>query len=92
MHTWYICNDSRFLFLIVNKTLPAATPLCAENETEKSRTKKRFLDHGWDSTAIDEKTWEERLARTVGQLANITMGLMVLPVSRNGVFDKVVRR
>ncbi|CAN0489466.1 unnamed protein product, partial [Laminaria digitata] len=49
-----------------------------------------YLDHGWDSTAIDSKTWQERLARTVGQLANITMGLMVLPVSRNGVFEKGV--
>lgn len=50
---------------------------------------KRYKSHGWDSTLVDDKTWQERFARTMGQLANITMGLMVLPVARNGVFEKV---
>eukprot|EP00752_Nemacystus_decipiens_P007965 g7118.t1 len=48
-----------------------------------------YLDHGWGGAAIDSKTWQERFARTMGQLANITMGLMILPVLRNGVFEKV---
>ena len=51
----------------------------------------RYLDHGWGGGAIDSKTWQERLARTMGQLANVTMGLMILPVLRNGVFEKVRR-
>lgn len=55
------------------------------------RTVIRYVDHGWGAAAIDSKTWEERFARTMGQLANVTMGLTILPVLRNGVFEKVRR-
>lgn len=48
-----------------------------------------YFDHGWHSESKTEKTWEERFARTMGQLANLTMGLMIMPVSRNGVWQKI---
>ncbi|CAM9922578.1 unnamed protein product, partial [Phaeothamnion confervicola] len=48
-----------------------------------------YLDHGWHSESISSKTWQERLARTLGQLANVTMALLVLPTARNGVFETV---
>lgn len=55
-------------------------------------TIKRYFDHGWGHKLKTEKTWQERLARTMGQLANVTMGLMILPVTRNGVIEKVVTK
>lgn len=51
----------------------------------------RYFEHGWHSEATSDKTWQERFARTMGQLANLTMGLMILPVARNGVWQKVQR-
>jgi len=42
-----------------------------------------------DETTEDytDKTWQESLARTFGQLANVTIGLLILPVSRNNIFE-----
>jgi NAD(P)H-flavin reductase len=45
-----------------------------------------FYDHGWHSQEIDEKTWQERLARTLGQLGNIIVACMLLPISRSSIW------
>jgi hypothetical protein len=35
--------------------------------------------------------WQEQLARTIGQLAIITMSLLILPAARNSVWETVRR-
>ena len=42
-----------------------------------------------DSTpeSYEDKSTNEKLARTFGQLANVTIGLLILPVSRNNIFE-----
>ena len=40
----------------------------------------------WNSELQKELLASERLARTMGQLANMVMGLLVLPIARNNMF------
>ena len=37
----------------------------------------------------DNKTRTERMARTIGQLGSVTMGLLLLPVARNGIWEAI---
>ena len=46
-----------------------------------------YWDHGWENEDIDSRTGAERAARSVGQVANMVTGLLVLPVTRNSVWS-----
>ena len=46
-----------------------------------------FYDHGWENEEIDSRTGAERAARSIGQVANMVTGLLVLPVTRNSVWS-----
>ena len=48
-----------------------------------------YLVHGWEGNPISAVTTAERFSRTVAQLALSMMGLMVLPVTRNSVWQYV---
>jgi len=47
----------------------------------------RKVFKGETPSDYEDKTWQENLARTFGQLANVTIGLLILPVSRNNIFE-----
>ena len=46
-----------------------------------------MLEHGFDYSSIGAMTWQERFARTLGQLNNAMLGLLVLPCARNSVWS-----
>ena len=48
-----------------------------------------YFDHGWQDTSKDAYTTQERAARSLGQVANVCMGLLVLPISRNNIWSLV---
>jgi len=46
-----------------------------------------FYDHGWENEDKNSRTGAERAARSIGQVANMVTGLLVLPVTRNSVWS-----
>ena len=48
-----------------------------------------YLDHGWENEARSVRSKAELAARSVGQVANMVTGLLVLPVTRNSVWSAV---
>jgi len=45
-----------------------------------------YFDHGWENEDRDKRSSAEIAARSVGQVANMVTGLLVLPVTRNSVW------
>ena len=52
-------------------------------------------EHGFDYTSPSDMTWQERFARTLGQMNNALLGLLILPASDSiymcAVFDTPVQ-
>jgi predicted ferric reductase len=48
-----------------------------------------YFDHKWQNAPVCEYGNKERAARSMGQVANVVMGLLVLPVARNSVWTAV---
>lgn len=48
-----------------------------------------YYDHGWQDTDISVYPTEERAARSLGQMANVCVGLLMLPISRNNFWSVV---
>lgn len=48
-----------------------------------------YLDHGWENEERSVRSKAELAARSVGQVANMVTGLLVLPVTRNSVWTAV---
>lgn len=48
-----------------------------------------YLNHGWQDKTMDTYSAEERAARSMGQVMNAIVGLLLLPVSRNSVWSIV---
>lgn len=48
-----------------------------------------YFSHGWHDRAKDTYTSEERAARSMGQVLNVIVGLLLLPLSRNSVWTVV---
>lgn len=48
-----------------------------------------FFGHGWQNTNIFSYTTQQRAARALGQCANVIVGLLMLPISRNNVWSIV---
>jgi len=49
-----------------------------------------YFDHAWEQRAYSSRTSEERAARSVGQVANMVTGLLVLPITRNSVWHVII--
>lgn len=49
-----------------------------------------YFDHAWEQRAYSSRSAEERAARSIGQVANMVTGLLVLPVTRNSVWHVVI--
>jgi predicted ferric reductase len=45
-----------------------------------------YFDHGWENEEREKRSSAEIAARSVGQVANMVTGLLVLPVTRNSVW------
>jgi hypothetical protein len=48
-----------------------------------------YYFHGWENTAVSSRSRAERGARTIGQLTNVAVGFLVLPVTRNSVWTHI---
>lgn len=48
-----------------------------------------YFDHGWQMMSINSYTTQERAARSLGQMANICMALLIMPVARNNIWTLV---
>ena len=48
-----------------------------------------YLDHGWQLLPLSFYTTQERAARSLGQMANICMALLIMPVARNNIWTVV---
>lgn len=48
-----------------------------------------MYDHGWEGENLYESGATERAARSMGQVANLLVGLMILPIARNSIWTIV---
>ena len=48
-----------------------------------------YFSHGWESETISSRSNAELAARSFGQIANVVIGLLVLPVAKNGVWSRI---
>lgn len=49
-----------------------------------------YLFHGWEQSSVSSRSNSERAARSMGQVANVVVGLLVLPVTRNSAWTWVL--
>ena len=48
-----------------------------------------FFGHSWENNLIKPRSNAELAARSFGQVGNVVLGLLVLPVAKNGVWSKL---
>ena len=48
-----------------------------------------FFSHAWENNLTKPRPTAEKAARSLGQIANVVIGLLVLPVAKNGVWSRV---
>ena len=48
-----------------------------------------FFGHSWENNLVKPRSNAELAARSFGQVGNVILGLLVLPVAKNGVWSKI---
>ena len=48
-----------------------------------------YFNHGWQNTPTSYWSTQERAARALGQVLNVCMGLLIMPISRNNIWSVV---
>ena len=48
-----------------------------------------FFSHAWENNLVKPRSNAELAARSFGQIGNVVIGLLVLPVAKNGVWSRI---